>query len=127
MTNDHASSPRRIKAFHKGLRAEDQAADHFTSLGFEVVAKRYKTKSGEIDLIVQRETLVIFVEVKARASVNEGLESIMARAQRRIASAATQWMADTDHAIIGTVDYRFDVVVITPDHTLTHFENAFSM
>jgi len=119
------ADPKRIKAYEAGLAAEALVRDHLIEQGFEVLAERYKTKSGELDLIVSRDDLVCFVEVKARSSVEEGLYSITQKAQRRLAAAATQWMADVPEIAQETSEFRFDVAVVTPDNQITLLENAF--
>ena len=119
------ADPKRIKAYEAGLAAEALVRDHLIEQGFEVLAERYKTKSGELDLIVSRGDLVCFVEVKARSSVEEGLHSVTQKAQRRLAAAATQWMADVPEIAQEASEFRFDVAVVTPDHQITLLENAF--
>ncbi|MEP3232353.1 MAG: YraN family protein [Hyphomicrobiales bacterium] len=117
--------PKRIKAYEAGLAAEALVRDHLIEHGFEVLAERYKTKSGELDLIASRGDLICFVEVKARSSVEEGLHSITQKAQRRLAAAATQWMADAHEIAEKATEFRFDVAVVTPDHQISLLENAF--
>ncbi|MEP3631026.1 MAG: YraN family protein [Hyphomicrobiales bacterium] len=117
--------PKRIKAYEAGLAAEALVRDHLIEQGFEVLAERYKTKSGELDLIASRGDLICFVEVKARSSVEEGLHSITQKAQRRLAAAATQWMADAPEIAEKATEFRFDVAVVTPDHQISLLENAF--
>ena len=117
--------PKRIKAYEAGLAAEVLVRDHLIEQGFEVLAERYKTKNGELDLIASRGDLVCFVEVKARSSVEEGLHSITQKAQRRLAAAATQWMADVPEIAQEISEFRFDVAVVTPDHQISLLENAF--
>ena len=119
------ADPKRIKAYEAGLAAEALVRDDLIGQGFEVLAERYKTKSGELDLIVSRGDLVCFVEVKARSSVEEGLHSVTQKAQRRLAAAATQWMADVPEIARKISEFRFDVAVVTPDHQITLLENAF--
>ena len=117
--------PKRIKAYEAGLAAEVLVRDHLIEQGFEVLAERYKTKNGELDLIASRGDLVCFVEVKARSSVEEGLHSITQKAQRRLAAAATQWMADVPEIAQEISEFRFDVAVVTSDHQISLLENAF--
>lgn len=116
---------KRRKAFHRGLDAEKQTGDYLTSLGFELLAQRYKTKYGEIDLIMQRENLVIFVEVKARPSFKEGAYSVTPQAQKRIANSALLWIAENAAALGSDMEFRFDVAIMTPDDTITMIEAAF--
>lgn len=118
-------NPNRVKAYQAGLAAEALVKEQLSAQGYEALAERYKTKNGELDLIMQRDSSIVFVEVKARASVEEGLQSITPKAQRRLAAAATQWMADFPDLAALIEEFRFDVAVVTPDKTVTFVENAF--
>lgn len=122
--------PMRRRAFLNGLAAEVAAESHLAGLGFEPLNRRYKTRYGEIDLVLSRREpgqpdLVIFVEVKARASYVEGISSITLRAQRRIADSALQWIAENADRMSADTDYRFDVAIVTPDGQITILEAAF--
>lgn len=110
-------------AFQAGLAAEERVRDHLITNGFTSLRERYKTKHGEIDLIMKRGTLIVFIEVKARASVHDGLHAISPRAQRRISDSAAQWISEHPQSI--DTDFRFDVAVVTPDNHVTILENAF--
>lgn len=122
--------PKRRKAFLNGLEAEAVVEAHLVRFGFEPLNRRYKTRYGEIDLILRRRDLyqpdlVIFVEVKARASFAEGVGSITPRAQRRIADSARLWLAENAAHISADADCRFDVAVVTPDRQVRIVESAF--
>ena len=118
-------NPKRVKAYEAGLAAETLVKDSLAAKGFETLFERYKTKGGEIDLIVCRGDLICFVEVKARSSIEDGLRSVTPKAQQRLANAATQWMADHPELIAHISTFRFDVAVVTPDAHITIVENAF--
>ena len=57
---------KRIKAEKRGHRSECYAAWALRLKGWRIVAKRFKTKTGEVDIIARRRDLIIMVEVKAR-------------------------------------------------------------
>ena len=116
---------KRRKAFHRGMDAEKHVGDHLTSLGFELLEHRYKTKHGEIDLIMRRDNLIIFVEVKARSSVDEGAYSVIPTAQKRIANSALLWISENAENLGNDIDSRFDVAIMTPDNMITMIEAAF--
>ena len=59
----------RLKAYRRGNRGEWLAALMLMAKGFRIVARRYRTKLGEIDLIARRGDLVLIVEVKARPTL----------------------------------------------------------
>ena len=67
-----AEKTRRQHAQRKGHWAEWQAAAILFFKGYRIVAMRYKTSLGEIDLIARKGDLAVMVEVKARATVRTG-------------------------------------------------------
>ena len=56
--------------------------------GYRILAKRFRTPHGEIDLVAKRRNLVAFVEVKARATLDEAAFAVTPRQQARIINAA---------------------------------------
>lgn len=91
--------------------------------GFRIVARRYRTKLGEIDLIARRGNLVLIVEVKARKTMMEAMEAIAYESERRIEGAADLWLArQRDHA---KISMRFDMVAVLPWRWPVHVENIF--
>ena len=107
----------RRAAYRHGHLAEAAAAALLMAKGFRLLARRYRTPLGEIDLIVKRGGLVAFVEVKARVTRREGLESVGRMSERRIIGAADLWLAG--------LDLRYDIVVVTPWRPPLHLPDAF--
>src|SRR5436309_15531068 len=104
--------PERQVAFRLGLSAESRAAAFLIAKGFRILARRWKSPVGEIDIIARRRHLLVFVEVKARASLDEAAESVNAHQQRRIAAAAAVWLAvNPDDSV---KDMRFDAILVAP-------------
>ena len=66
----------RQKAYRRGHRGERLAAAALMLKGYRILARRYRTKLGEIDLIARRGNLVLFVEVKARRTLMKAMEAI---------------------------------------------------
>src|SRR5215210_9318261 len=85
--------PERVAAFRAGLSAESRAAFLLLCKGYRIVARRWKCPVGEVDLIVRRGRLLVFVEVKARDQLDDAAEALTVRQQRRIAAAAGAWLA----------------------------------
>ena len=80
--------------------------------GYRILARRFRTPYGEIDLVARKRNLLAFVEVKARASLDEAAYAVTPRQQARIIAAAQAWlMAHPEHA---EFDLRFDAVLIAP-------------
>lgn len=118
-------APARQAAFQLGLSAEDLAAAHLVAAGYEIVARRWRCPSGEIDIVARRGTLLIFVEVKARASLDAAAWSVTERSRRRIAAAASAWLAA--HPDPAFSDMRFDAILIAPGAPPLQLEGAFEV
>ena len=83
---------KRFKAYRRGHRGEWLAALALMLKGFRIIARRYRTKLGEIDLIARRGDLVLIVEVKVRATLIEAMDAIARQSERRIEAAADLWL-----------------------------------
>jgi putative endonuclease len=113
----------RRKSEEAGRSAELIALFYLRLKGWRLLAHRYKTKSGEIDLIMRRKDVTAFIEVKARKSLDGAIESVTPRQARRIAAAARQFLAQDRKAALQAC--RFDIVAVSPYHWPRHIENAF--
>ncbi|MBN9046251.1 MAG: YraN family protein [Rhizobiales bacterium] len=99
-------------AFFRGHYAERFAALVLMLKGFRIVARRYRTRLGEIDLIARRGNLVLIVEVKARATLEAAHLAVTPQAMRRIEAAADLWLQrQPDH---DRLSLRFDLVAVLP-------------
>ena len=115
--------PERQEAFRYGISAESRAAALMIAKGFRILARRWKTPVGEIDIIARRRRLLVFIEVKARDNFDDAAESVTPRQQRRVVAAAEAWLAahpDDVHS-----DMRFDVVLVAPGKMPRHIPAAF--
>ena len=122
------SKPRnsaRVAAEGYGHRGEALAALYLNAKLYRVVARRVKTPVGEIDLIVQRFGVTVFVEVKARAFSHQEYEALMAVNRRRIVNAAQLWLMRRPDLAAG--DLRIDVIFLAPFAWPRHIVNAFDM
>jgi putative endonuclease len=118
-----AAAPERVAAFRTGLSAESRAAAYLMAKGYRILAKRFRTPYGEIDLVAKRRNLVAFVEVKARASLDEAAYAVTPRQRARIIDAAQAWLvAHPEHA---ELELRFDAMLIAPRHLPRHVIAAF--
>jgi putative endonuclease len=116
-------APERQTAFRLGLSAESRAAALLMAKGFRIAARRFRSPAGEIDIVARRGALLIFVEVKARAALDDAAWSVTERQKRRIASAAAAWLAA--HPADATCDMRFDAVLVAPRSLPRHIAGAF--
>jgi putative endonuclease len=80
--------PSRQVAFRLGISAESRAAAFLIAKGFRILARRWRSPVGEIDIIARRRELLIFVEVKARDRIDDAAWSVTDRQRGRIAAAA---------------------------------------
>lgn len=117
------AAPARVAAFNAGVSAETVAADYLKSRGYVILATRFKTPYGEIDLVAEASNLLAFVEVKARARLDDAAYAVTPRQQRRIIDAAQVWLAaHPEHA---DFDMRFDAMLIAPKRPPRHLIAAF--
>jgi putative endonuclease len=115
--------PERVAAFRLGISAESRAAAWLVAHGFRILARRWKSPLGEIDIIAARRYLLIFVEVKARADLDEAAESVSERQKQRIVAAAEIWLAANPQPAIR--DMRFDAILVAPGKLPRHVPGAF--
>lgn len=108
----------------KGRRAESRARRYLEGRGLDFIEANYRCRSGEIDLIMDDDGALVFVEVRYRRNRDFGgaLESIDAGKQRRLRTAAAHYLQyrrqDVEPAC------RFDVVLITGDAGGNHGGDA---
>ena len=123
MAKTENASPERVAAFRTGLSAESRAAVYLIAKGYRILAKRFRSPYGEIDLVARKRNLIAFVEVKARASLDDAAWAVTPRQQQRIINAAQAWlMAHPEHA---EFDMRFDAMLIAPKSLPRHLLAAF--
>ncbi|MGB3472396.1 MAG: YraN family protein [Erythrobacter sp.] len=111
----------RQRADRKGREGEAEAARWLEGQGWQLLASRVKTKSGEIDLIARRDTLVAFIEVKWRRRSSDLATAIDERRLARVAAAVE--MVAHEYAQDGD-DIRVDVILLAPGAMPRHIENA---
>lgn len=107
---------------NNGAQAEQHAARYLQQQGLKPVAQNYRSRFGEIDLIMQDGATLVFVEVRLRRSANFGgaAASIDAHKQQRIIRTAQQYLAGLAHI----PQCRFDAVLMD-DSGVQWLRNAF--
>lgn len=111
----------------KGDRGEDAALHYLRSRGFELVERNYRTRYGELDLVMRDGEVLVFVEVKWRAGLEYGspVEAVDGRKRRAVRSMAEQYLADREPEF---EEVRFDVVGILSglgEDGIQHVRHAF--
>jgi putative endonuclease len=106
-----------------GRRGERIACRFLLSNGLDILARRWRGRFGELDIIAFEKELLIFIEVKTRSSKQYGepWEFVDWRKQQRLRLTAEQFIADHD---LGRYSYRFDIVSVLGDQ-VSLFRNAF--
>jgi putative endonuclease len=97
-----------------GTRGEDIAAAFLQARGYTIVARNYRCRFGEIDLVCTHDAVVVFCEVKLRRSDRYGApeEGVTARKLARLTLAACTYLAE--HGL-EEADWRIDVVALELD------------
>jgi putative endonuclease len=113
----------RVRAYRSGLFAETLPALLLRLKGHRVVARRYETPVGEIDLVALKGKRLAFIEVKRRKTAEDAAWTVPAKRRRRIVRAAQYWLAG--HPDFAGHDIAFDVVLTAPWRGPQHIANAF--
>ncbi|MGJ8558789.1 MAG: YraN family protein [Litorimonas sp.] len=122
---DPRSQKARQRAEKAGRRAETWVAAYLIVTGHRILARRFKTGSGEIDLIAQRGKTIVFIEVKQRAKAEHTIDPVTARSEERIIRAGEIFLSrhpgfvDQGHAL------RYDIVIVTGRWRITHRRDVF--
>lgn len=112
-----------------GEMGENLAAEYYCKQGYTILQMNYRTRHGEIDIIAQKENLLIFVEVKSRKqnAIAAPREWVTRKKQEKIMMAADEFLVNF---MINEPYVRFDVVEVTykPDGTqnITCIQDAFT-
>ena len=114
-----------------GERGEGLALRHLEGEGYEALERNYRTRYGEIDLVVRRGATLVFVEVKSRRGTGFGepLEAVTPRKQEQVRLMAEQYLADKEPGFAESFEeMRFDAVGILVGRGrrgIRHVEDAF--
>ena len=112
-----------------GQAGEDAAARHLEAQGYRILARNFRRTFAELDIVAQKEGLLVFVEVKTRSSARFGApaEAVTLTKQRRLSKIALDYMMQ---AGLGECAARFDVLAVLLDSRglvvgIEQIENAF--
>lgn len=110
-------------AHHFGKSAEAQVERHYERSGAQILHRRWRSRSGEIDLIVQDRDVLVFVEVKASSSMERAMQSLRPAQICRISRAAEEFLQHVPTGVL--TDVRFDLACCDRTGHTQVFENAF--
>ena len=116
-----------------GELGESLAASHLEARGYSVIARNFRTRHGELDLVAAGERCLVFCEVKSRVGRTSGigpLASVGPAKRGQVRRMARQWLAERGSDGPRRPELRFDAIGITLDShgrlvELEHVENAF--
>ncbi len=111
-----------MSGYHTGLAAEDIAARLYESQQGKVLERRWKRREGEIDLIVSLGGRVVFVEVKARKTLDAAALSLSPRQTGRMFNVAARYLAESGLGL--NTETRFDMVLVDRNGAAEILENA---
>lgn len=94
-----------------GKYGEDRACEHLTRLGFEILDRNFQCREGELDIVAQDGSTIVFVEVKTRTSEKTGhpFEAITPSKQARIRRLAAEWCQRHQ---VSRVQVRMDAIAV---------------
>lgn len=109
----------------KGDYAETLAADYLKSRGLRIIARNYRKKTGEIDIVYTEDNTIVFAEVKFRVAVAYGspAEAVGKQKQWRILKTSLFFLQERD---LFDRDIRYDVIEVGENGVLNHIEGAFT-
>ena len=126
MKNENFSERKSTRSI--GNSGEEKAVAFLKDSGFSIIERNFRTRSGEIDIIVEKGGVLVFVEVKSLPSGNaETLaHELDLRKQRKIIKTANFFLLN--HREYNSSRIRFDVIVIDMPHlpSVYHIQDAFS-
>ena len=109
--------------YQAGLAAEDIVANDYAKRHHDIAARRWRGKSGEIDLIVRDGDTVVFIEVKKSRNFATAATRLGHRQIERIVASASEFLAGEPRGQL--TDVRFDLAVVNNVGGLKVIENAF--
>ena len=115
-------SSSRTATTDKGRQAEDLALAHLQRKGLQLIARNYRCRAGEVDLVMAHANSLVFVEVRSRtnAAVVNPKETVDRRKQRRLARVAAIYLKT--HKEVANRPVRFDVVAVTQPNYAARLE-----
>lgn len=107
-------SPGDRRKLDLGASGEELALAWYIRRGYTLLARNWRCRDGELDLVVSRDRCVVFCEVKTRSGTGFGLpaEAVTGEKQRRLRRLAGRWLGEQPPAV-GFAEVRFDVACVT--------------
>ena len=121
---EQSHQDREVNTKYKGFRAEEIAAIHLERMGYEIVARNFYCKAGELDIVALHAEELVFIEVRSRQS-EDSLNPIFAISEKKIKSLKKAAQVYVQKNSI-TRPFRFDFAIVTmePEHVVEIVQNA---
>jgi len=124
MKNALASKYIRNKSI--GNAGEDSVIHFLEKKGLKLIGKNFSARSGEIDAIFQRDSLLIFVEVKTRSGKRFLKDNIVSQSKQKRIISTTKKFLSQNQISLSSYSIRFDVAIVSKNtNEIEHIENAF--
>ena len=109
---------------HKGKLGENYTAQYLVKMGYKIVARNYRKRCGEIDIIAVKDDFIVFVEVKTRKyrSLSSGVEAVDYKKKGKIIATADCYLYENG------LEYqpRYDIADVTVANTENPYVIAFN-
>ena len=110
-------------SYETGRQSEDWAVDYLSKAGWTIVARNFRGRRGEIDVVARHGKVLVFLEIKGSLR-QPRVEAVQARQIRRVRGAAEEFLAR--HRLPLDSEVRFDVLLIwCPPYQVSHLQDAF--
>ncbi len=110
-------------SYETGRQSEDWAVDYLSKAGWTIVARNFRGRRGEIDVVARHGKVLVFLEIKGSLR-QPRVEAVQARQIRRVRGAAEEFLAR--HRLPLDSEVRFDVLLIWgPPYQVSHLQDAF--
>lgn len=109
-----------VFAYNKGVSAENIAESYLIKYQWNILHRRFRCPTGEIDLIATKGNYLLFVEVKARKKMDDALSAITIQQQKRLLNTAFYYLEFYQSQI---ENVRFDLIAIDQQGQIEHLEN----
>jgi len=112
-------------AYARGIAAENSVCAALTADGWTILARRLRTKAGEVDAVAERAGILSIIEVKSRPTLGEAAAALTVRQQSRLVAACEIILGE--HPDWGVNGVRFDVLVVDPTGRIRRIADAFRL
>ncbi len=113
---------KQTRNYHAGLAAEASVLRDYVDQGYRILARRFRGARGEIDLVLEKDAVVVFVEVKKSRSFDAALARLGAAQIGRILDTASEFLGLTPKGQL--TETRFDVALVNAHGQVSVLHNA---